>query len=175
MTFTKEHQDWLENDELFFGQLRVGREGEIKVAHQLLFAGIPVQLPPLQIRESVEQRGEFSDQADLYAGPWNKPKRIEVKHVDVRFDSLKTFPFNDVVVVSTNKWRNVCDAGNKPIAFVIVSQYSESMFAVPLSTEEKWRIKLIRDNLRGMSIEVLVVDKKECKEISELIKYLRNL
>ena len=176
MKYTEEHELWMTNDKLFFNQLEVGREGELKVAQYLLTNGIPVQLPPLRVRENVEDRSEFRNQADLYTGPWNrKPYRIEVKHLDYAFSSSFDFPWKNVIVVTTNKWDNVKQSGNTPLCFVMVSQQGSGMFVIPEWTEKYWEKRVVRDRKRNMDIEVWQVDTKHAREMDSLVTWLKGM
>lgn len=176
MKYTEEHDLWMTNDKLFFDQLQVGRAGEVKVASRLMLNGIPVQLPPLEVRDKVEDRFEFRDQADLYAGPWAKPYRIEVKHLNYEFEDKNTFPWQNVIVVTTNKWSNILASGSElPIAFVMASQKGNGMFCVPVeNTKPYWKKRVVRDRVRNMDVEVFQVDIAHCVDIEALIKWLRS-
>jgi len=160
---------------LFFEQLKIGREGEIKVANRLMMSGIPVQLPALRVRSNVDKRFEYRDQADLWAGPWRSPKRIEVKHVKVEFTSVLDFPFDDVAVVTSHKWERVKNSSKPPMCFVIVSQKTGGMFTVPTSMSKEWFEKSVRDSVRNIDVDIMCASKAHCKSIEELIYYLRVL
>jgi len=172
MPLEKAHQDWLKNDDLFIEQLLIGRDGELKIGRELQKRGVTVQVTPLEIRKDVNDRDEFKNQADMYAWKGDRKYRIEVKSLNYAFTGIGDFPFNNAIIVSANKWRNIVDAGNKPAAWVLVSRKSTGIVVVPGSSEPMWFKESIFDGVRKIRFDAMKVNKKHLRSFESLVQYL---
>ena len=111
-------RDWFDNDELFAELLRTGHQWAERVARELRTHGLHVSVTPMAWRESIECRGEFSDEIDLTVG-LRRRKTIDVKSRNLAFTSPEDYPYETALVDTVSGWQA---KPRKPAAIVLVSQ-----------------------------------------------------
>lgn len=142
---------WIENDELARAQFEVGWRWQRYVGDFFAAHDLPVELPPLKIRQSVDQIDEFADEWDLKVAG----ERIEVKSRDLIFSSNpRSFPHPTALVDTVSGY----DAHEKkPRAYIFVSQKTGSLLATPSSQKECdafWSKTVKSDRVRNINGEV---------------------
>lgn len=162
---------WIENHALAIAQFEIGWAWQRFVGSFFAAHGLTVRLPKLEIRESIEQVPEFSDQWDLdVAG-----HRIEVKSRNVRFTSDPgSFrwdrPFVDTV-------RGYDGYNVKPIAYVFVSQITGALLSTPANEKERgnhWQVASRRDSVRQINEDFYTTSRHRVSSIDLLVNRLRS-
>src|SRR4051812_43591168 len=118
--------DWFENEELFLRQLAIGHQQARYAAGVLRERGIPVQVTPMEVRDTVDDRHRFSDEYDLLVGE-GRTAIVDVKSRDLSFTAPDDYPYATAFVDTVAGW----DAKtHKPVAILLVSQVTGTILAV---------------------------------------------
>ena len=133
----QEYKDWFDNDELFFEQLNIGLKYQKIVEQRLLDYGIPCKSTTLRIGTTLEERQrEFPDVPDLIINN-NDKIVLEVKSRKLKFTTKKDYPFDTALLDTVYGWRLKI---TKPIATLLISQYTEAILVALTSDKSKWKI-----------------------------------
>jgi hypothetical protein len=60
------------------------------------------------------------------------------------------------------------------VAYCIVSQSTNAILVVPVSTQQFWRVEDIYDKQRLLTAEMLICDKQYLRSFSELVTWLKH-
>lgn len=157
------HNDTKWGKEEFKKELRKGYKYQTIVRDKLIEAGLNIEMPELQEKQS--------DDGDIYINIKGKEYIIEVKSQSLEFTSIENFPFDSVIVDMEENWNK---KKYTPTAYIHISQKTNYMFVVPCSTQEFWTRKFIKDKVRGYSKWFMFVDKKYIKEFGDLVQWLKE-
>lgn len=109
----------------------------VLVAEWFKANGYEVNIEPLRVSPTFEERQEYSDQGDLYVKMDGQWERIEVKNPKCDFTHLGNFPFrNRLFICQTRAWDR---AEPKPHRFYIVNRARTHAAVVdPIATRAQW-------------------------------------
>ena len=162
--------DWFENDDLFREQLRAGHEYATFVADHLRAAGLTIAVTPMEWRATVEARHEFADEFDLVVGHTRR-KIVDVKSRKIDFTGPGDYPYPTAFVDTVSGWEAKV---HRPAAIVLVSQQTNAMAVIPVSTKEQWTRKRRHDNVRNIDDEFFFVRRDLLRPIDDLVDWLRE-
>lgn len=121
------------NDPNFERDLADSDLAVMKIADFLRSKGYPVMVPPVRVRESIEEMSEYSDDGDLFL-----LQRIEVKRRGIAFNTKEEFErqYKTVIVDVCHAWDK---AVPKPVAYYILNKAGTCALVVRRNTSEHWR------------------------------------
>jgi hypothetical protein len=129
-------KEWIENDELFFGELETGHKMQRYAGRRLLDAGFVVQVPPSTKRKSRSEIDSYADEADIWVGAWGQaPTKVEVKSRKYDFQGVADYPYDPIFLTTVQSWEA---ATTKPAVFLIVSQVSGAIIATSSVHRAEW-------------------------------------
>ena len=169
----KSQKPWIENEDLAIKQFEIGWAWQRFVGCYFAAHGLPVELPPLKIRESVADISKFADERDLVVAG----QRIEVKSRSFYFTSdPRTFPWDRPFVDTFGGYEVKTD---KPIAYVFVSQVTGALLSTPASAEERdayWTTVVRPDRMRNIQRETFyVTPRSRLSSIDRLVARLKEI
>jgi hypothetical protein len=157
---------WNLNDELFREQIAIGRKWEAYIAHQLILSGLEVFVPRLAIRSHVSERKKYRDVRDMVV----EGRDVEIKSRKEDFSRPSDFPYDSMFVDTREK----IESKGPPFAFLVVSQMSGCILAIPGKTRSKWVIRAGFDRTRKINEEWLACPIKLVRSFDEFIVFLKN-
>jgi len=163
-------RDWFTNDELFRRELEEGYERAEEVAAALRDRGFRVDVTPLEWRRTIEDRHEFRDEFDLKVGT-RRPCRIDVKSRRLEFSGPADYPYRTALVDTVPGWES---KARKPVAIVLVSQFSGGLAVVRASTRSKWTVRSRFDTVRQIKDDFYEVDRRLLASFNELVAWLER-
>lgn len=140
-------KSWVQDEEHFRLRINTGREREAYVAYRLIARGLAVSVPALRIRPSFELRREFRDDRDMVVSGME----VEIKSTRFGFTNPQDFKFDPCFVDTEEK----IVAKGPPFAFLIVSQVTGAIMAIPGKTRDRWVVIDGRDHDRGIDVRWL--------------------
>lgn len=164
---------WAQNDALFKKELEEGQLWQNHVGNFLRLSGLDVYIPPLTIRESIAEAGEWIDSKDLVVrGSAIGDQIVEVKARNERFTSPESFPYDTIFVDTVSGY----DAKKtKPIAYVNISKKTGSMIALPSTSSAGWLTENRFDHVRKIRDDFYLAPKKKFHVIDILVERLRKI
>ena len=160
-----ENIPWHKNDKLFREQIGTGRRWEAYVAHQLIINGLEVSVPRFEVRPHVSERKRYRDVRDMVV----EGRDVEVKSSTRDFSKPFDFPFDPMFVDTREK----IESKGAPFAFLIVSQESGCILAIPGKTREEWIPQSGFDSKRGIKEEWLACPLRLVRTFDEFVNFLR--
>ncbi len=165
--------NWITNDELFKRELATGHVWAAKLADALRTEGLTVELTPMNIRDNVEQRGDFANEGDLVVHTGQGPILLESKSRGLRFTTIENYPYKTALVDTVSGWNQKTD---KPKAIVLTSQLTEARLVISVSrTERFWVRKYHHDKKRDIWDCFYEVPKARLVPFQDLIGWLKWL
>ena len=163
---------WHKNDKLFREQLQIGRGYEAYVAGLFIDEGFGVKVPSQKIRPTVEERAAYRDKRDMYVQcPDGFVAEIEVKSANLAFTGPHDNPYPNTIVDGVD----IIEAKKPPFAFVRVSQRTPGgMIVVPGKTKEHWRVRKVKDSVRGHDNEFYECPVKHAVTFQELVFWMKR-
>ena len=149
--------NWMENDELFKGELKEGYDYQMLVAIEFLMRNFPVYVPALSIRKTVDDRDQYVNDVDIWVQVGDSWEGIEVKSRRLAFAGPWDFPFQTAMVDTKGGWEA---KSKEPIAIVMISKQTKGMAVVPASTKPDWIAKECYDKTRKIDVLNYEVDKE---------------
>lgn len=124
-------------DEAFHERMKRSHWAAQQVEKFLKSRGMDVELLPMKIRPTFEERFDYSDRADMIWHRATGDHRIEVKHrPDCNFTSAADYPYPTMIVDTVLSFERERDL---PLGFYTIVNADATVFAcVPPSTEKKW-------------------------------------
>ncbi len=164
---------WSENDKLFFDEARKGQRWQEYVGQRLAEAGFKTQVHGLELRDNIEQAGEYKDQEDIWVWtPSGTKLVIECKSRDLSFTSPETFPFDAPMVDTESSWEK---KGRKPDLYVCVSQRTGAIIALSKADRSHWFTKQAYDSVRRIRDTWLCCHKKHWYSFETLVEALQEI
>jgi len=151
---------------LFLDRLKTGREREAYVAYRLIAEGLEVSVPRLRVRPSFDERHAYRDTRDMLV----EGHEVEVKSTRFAFTGPDDFPFDPCFVDTEEKIL----AKGPPFAFLIVSQETGAIMAIPGKTSDRWILMEGRDHERGIGVRWLGCPLHRVKTFDEFVSFLKS-
>jgi len=124
-------------DPTFVEDIKASHPSVEKAAEWLRTLGFKVRVNPLVIRPDSSVRHKYSDGGDLHITiktPFDE--RVEVKHRQIMFHSVKDFPYPTVMV---DICYNFNKANPKPLVYIIFNKDLSSCYLIYIKqTQEYW-------------------------------------
>ena len=160
---------WYANDALFKRLLEEGYLWSLYVASFFQASGFGVQVQGIdEWYDSLRDRKErFGDSIDLYVD--GVP--IEAKSRSITFHTPDDYPYPDVIVDRVDKFHK---KATPPLAYVIVSQHTGAMWAVPTETSHAWVERSIYDRVRNIQTKVYACGKENMRPMQWLVQEIRR-
>lgn len=160
--------EWVSNDVAFRSELLRGRKTEMRVALDLLDAGLMVQTGCCRFRDSFDDRKDFLQEQDVIVA---RGHILEVKSRNLAFSGVADYPYDTAFVCATRRW----DAREaKPCAVVLISERTEGgRVVVPVkSTRNQWITTSFHDPVRDFQETVYAVAKSALMSWADLLAHL---
>lgn len=158
---------WSENDDLFFSQLKEGFEWQKLPKLFFELHGLPVEMPDLTIRDSIQNAGDYMSSKDLIVNGYP----LETKSRNESFTYPLSFPYKTILVDTVSGFDG---KKNKPLAYVFISRPTGSMICLMSDTIGQWQKEKKFDRVRRIYDEFYVTDKKLCIGLDELMEVLQR-
>ena len=155
---------WQQDEEHFQRRIGTGREREAYVAYRLIAEGLEVSVPRLRVRPTFADRHSYRDSRDMMV----EGREVEVKSTRFAFTSPGDFPFDPCFVDTEEK----IVAKGPPFAFLIVSQKTGAIMAVPGKTRDEWVVMDGRDHDRGIEVRWLGCPLRLARTFDEFVDFL---
>jgi hypothetical protein len=94
---------------------------------------------------------------------------IEVKSSSRSFKNADDFPFNPVIVDTVHGFDSKII---KPFAYVMISQITQAIFVIPVSTKYDWTVQTFYDAQRDIEEQFYLVRKRHCRPFIEMVDIL---
>jgi hypothetical protein len=159
----------MSNDALFSAELKRGHAYAVEVAHRLLAMGIAVEVTPLSMRKTINDRARYLDMPNIVV-PGNPEWAIGVKSRNLCFTGAHDFPYETAFVDTTSGWDQ---KKRKPIAVVLISQQTHELAVVPGSTYSTWQKVRAHDMVRNLDDTFYSVPRMQLVEFDKLVNFLR--
>ena len=159
---------WDQNrdDQLFHSRLGTGREREGYVAYRLIAEGLEVAVPRLRVRPTYAERHAYRDTRDMIV----EGHEVEVKSTRFGFTDPTDFRFDPCFVDTEEKIL----AKGPPFAFLIVSQETGAIMAIPGKTRDRWVVMEGRDQETGKAGRWLGCPLHLVRTFDEFVSYLKS-
>ena len=154
--------------ELFIKQLSIGHKWAKHVAERLNDQGVMCEVTEMEIRRDLSDRAKFADEKDIVFN--NMPGYLDVKSNTLKFsDDPHSFPYYKAFVDTKYGWDRKAE---KPLAIVLVSQFTGDMLVIPTSTEKTWEPVDKYDRVRQINDTFLQIKKTNLRRFSDLVEWL---
>lgn len=94
---------------------------------------------------------------------------LEIKSSSRTFRDVDDFPHNPLMVDTVNGFDSKVV---KPFAYVIISQITHHLFAIPVATKPNWTIRTYYDADRDHEDRFYMVQKRHCRPFVEMVDVL---
>jgi hypothetical protein len=158
---------WGQNDALFRSQLTRGHHFASVVAERLRAEGLAVDLTPMEWRENIDDAKRFADEIDLTV----EGKRVEVKSSSRSFTGPDDWPFPVAFVDTASGW---AAKRVRPVAVVCISQPTEGIAVIPMSSEDRWTTKRVFDAVRGIEETMLAAPLDALRSLDDLVAWFKG-
>jgi hypothetical protein len=166
--------DWFKNDDLFRRELVKGHRWATQVTERLNAEGIPAELTPFAWRDTIDDRHQFSDEADIVVPTRDGPLYLESKSRALRFtEDPGSYPYDTAFVDTVGGWNKK----ERPrFAVVLTSQMTEQMLVIPAknSPRPEWTIKDAFDRVRQIPNRWYETPASSLLPFSHLVEALRT-
>jgi hypothetical protein len=148
---------------------RLGHQYAELVTERLVAYGVRAELQPLEFAKDVADRQRFTRyEKDVIVDAGV----LEVKSSSREFgDDPKKYPAPSLIVDTFSGFVN---KERKPIAYCMVSQKTEAIVVVPVSSQIRWYTKELHDHQRGIVDTFLMAYRNELKSFVELVEWLKG-
>ena len=139
------------------------------VADLLRRANFEIKTPDQRPRKI---RHKYSDHGDIHILSKGETKFIvEVKSRKIAFSSIGDYPFREVFIDNVNQFNA---KKFRIAAIVIISQITEAMFVVPMSSKKYWFTEEITDEEKKVRVKKYLVDKEHCINFENMVQKFKN-
>lgn len=147
--------------------MREGHGYNLYVADLLQHFGMPkVDVPEFTIATTHDEiRDKTLNEKDVIVDDLV----LEVKSSSRSFQNVDDFPYNPVIVDTVNGFDSKII---KPFAYVMISQITQGIFVIPVSTKYDWTIQIFYDAQRDIEESFYMVRKRHCRPFIELVDVL---
>ena len=155
---------WIEDEDLFFSELREGYEWQKEVCSRLRAYGLIVQLPALSVRTNVSEIYKYKNELDLRVNG----KIVEVKSRRLSFTSPQDFPYECALVDTVNGYDQ---KSPKPTFVLSISRETGSIIGVHGASQPFWYKRKMFDNIRYIRDLFYVCRRKYMLTLDEILRY----
>jgi hypothetical protein len=147
--------------------MREGHGYNLYVADLLQHFGMPkVDVPAFTIATTHDEiRDKTLNEKDVIVDDLI----LEVKSSSRSFQNVDDFPYNPVIVDTVSGFDSKII---KPFAYVMISQITQGIFVIPVSTKYDWTIQTFYDAQRNIEESFYMVRKRHCRPFIELVDVL---
>lgn len=154
--------------EIFVEQLAIGHGWATYVADALNDRGVRCEVTEMEICKDLEDAKRFADEKDIIFN--DMPGYLDVKSKAMRFNSdPDSFPYTTAFVDTEHGWNQKKE---KPLAVILVSQFTKEMLVVPPSTSSTWKPVRKRDRIRNIWDNFLQIRKSDLRRFDDLVQWL---
>lgn len=158
---------WIENELLFFSELKQGYEWQKVVYDQLRTYDLDVRIPELSIRASISDIPKYKDELDLEVNG----RAIEVKSRRLTFTCPEDFPY-ECAIVDTVRGFN---SKRRPPTFVLmVSRKTNTILGIHRATKSLWYSSPKFDNIRRIRDDFYIARKRYLMPLDDVVTYLKG-
>lgn len=139
------------------------------IADELKKEGFEIKTPDQRPRKI---RKNYSDKGDIQIFKGNELRfTLEVKSRKLNFTSKYDYPHSNVIIENVGQFNS---KKHKVAAYIIISQFTEGKFAIPMSSKKYWIINKVYDPEKQVIIDKYLVHKIHCITFEELIEKLKD-
>lgn len=139
------------------------------VADLLKTHGFEVRTP-LQRVKALRKANKDSGDIHIMDGE-NIRFNLEVKSRGLTFTCIEDYPYARVFIDNINQWNA---KKHRVAAVIIISQPTEKMIVVPISSRKNWKEEEVTDPEKAVRVWKYSVNKMYCISFEELIQKLRD-
>ena len=132
----------MKTHEQFVKALKLSRESVWTVGEWLTQMGYNARILPSTISPNHEERHDHVDMGDIEI-----TQRIEVKHSTLEFNSLKSFPYDRVIIDETYKIQKY--KLTTLYGYVLLNKDKSGALLISANTKEHWFTKAMFDKLEN--------------------------
>lgn len=148
---------------------KAGHEYNKKVANYLNEFGIKCHAPDLKIARNSEEIREMTlTEKDIVLDLVDCVLEVKTSSRSFGWDPSK-FPYNDTIVDTVNSYESKIV---KPAAYILCSQQTGAMVAIPPSTKDRWRVARFYDKKQELYDDFYLIKKEDIASMTSLIDYL---
>lgn len=139
------------------------------IADELKKEGFEVKTPDQRPRKI---RKNYSDHGDIQILKDGEKKFVlEVKSRKLNFTSKYDYPHSNVIVENVGQFNS---KKHTVAAYVIISQFTEEKFVIPMSSKKHWIIDKVYDSEKQVIIDKYLVHKVHTLSWGELLNKLKE-
>jgi len=158
------------SNELFQREATIGQTYAEKVATELQKRKIPCYATELEFAKNEADRKRFENEQDVILTTQTGCIEVKSRRLAFRNDPT-TYPYGTAFVDTVIGW----DKKNpRPLAVVLVSQITDAMLVVPVSTQPKWTQHAAFDRVRQINENWYQVKRSDLKTFNELVFWLKD-
>jgi len=154
----------------------LGHSYNQKVAKRLQDNGVSCYAPDLRFAQSVAERFDFTQNEkdvvlnNLLDG-WLEVKSSSTYWEDGDVSSIRS-DFSSLFVDTVSSYQGKLI---KPMAYILVSQHTDGMLVVPVSTQPHWGVKKnLYDKQRDLYDDFYLVEHQHLKTFNELLVHIKK-
>lgn len=140
------------------------------VAMRLRDQGIQCEVPSLEFAQTKEEIKDFTaNEKDIIVGD----HVLEVKSRNLHFtDEPLTFPYSDLIIDTVSGFEG---KSKKPLAYIMVSQKTGQMFAIPTYSKDGWKVEKKYDRDRKHEDHFYLAPISNGRSFNALVNHLKEL
>lgn len=153
----------------YHASFKLGHEYSRLVTERLLNAGVQAELQPLQFAKDEADRERFTlFEKDILTAAGV----LEVKSSSrVFYDDPADYPFASLIVDTLHGFNAKV---RQPVAYCMVSQATNCVLVVPVSSRHEWVVQNLYDRKREIYDDFLLANKSVLRYFVELIDWLKG-
>jgi hypothetical protein len=159
------------SDEDFARRLKSGKKFEGVVVQKLIDEGIPeseIEWDPSDKVDRSRSRADFAKfDTDIKVG--DKVLEVKSRGNTCNFTGVGDFPFPDIFLDSEAGWEQ---KKVKPDYYVVISQETGGVLAVPGDTRDQWDTRKVWDRTCGFQTKTMAAPRELAIEFGEMAKKL---
>jgi len=151
---------------------KIGHTYNIKVAKFLNDHGIEAYATNLEIATNKTEWRKFTENEQDIILPNHENKNLEVKSSTRHFNwNPQEFPHPNTIVDTCYGYHN---KKHPPHAYILISQHTGAMLAIPPKTQPQWTTKKLYDKHRQIWDDFYLIPKHLLQPINKLIQHLQQ-
>lgn len=165
---------WGENEDLFASELRRGHEFAVVIGRRFRTAGLRAEVTASALAKTAAARARFGrTDVDLIVYGRGGRQVIEIKSRRIRFSGPDDWPeaFDPAMVDTVAGWQT---KEHRPVAVVLVSQYTLGAAVVPASSFPYWQIVRKQDARREIPTVSYACPAEHLRSFSELCDWMKE-
>ena len=154
------------------GAMALGHSYNQKVASVLNQLGVSCYTPELTYATSFDEIDTLTEtEKDIIFTEINGHLEVKTTSRPLEEDPM-SFQFPYFMVDTVNSYNK---KAQKPLAYVVVSQVTQNMAVIPVSTQPKWNTEYKFDYSRKIHDDFWVCPKELVRTFPELVDYLKSI